>query len=1261
VVAIPRKSSADPNRSSVPEEGTPRAARPSGWRRLRRLVIGATIGGTLLVACAPLIVARTALRHRIVPLVFPDYPGRVETGGATLNWFSPVVLRDVVAHDTDGRPLLTAARVVSEKTLAELALDTVRVGGWTVERPQVRVALRAGGSNLEDALAPMLAAEGGGAVEYTLSVRDGSAVITDTTGEAPGAAADGTRTLRLSGLTLDLKQPLSTNKPLTVRMAADVDAGGSGGGSFAAELTWTPAAAPDGVGNGSVKLEARDVHLGPLSAILKRCGSPATLDGVAVGRLDASWSDTDDGPDARLSGRLTATRFAAFAPAALAGDTLRVEFVTADLAGGLHGGQVALDRCAVNSDVLRADARGRVALTALTDGFGPASLERLLQEADLSFEADVNLDRLGATLPQTLALRDGLKITDGQLQVRIGKDQKDQRDGSPAWTGRLAMDRLVAEVDGRSIVWDRPIEVTAAVRPTADGPRVDELTCASDFLTVRAAGRVDDATIEATCDLDRLSAEAGRFVDLGGVELSGRLRTRLTTRRTDAGRWHAELNASAERFDLAAPDRPRWREDGLNVTASADVIDGERRRIEAAEFRLVSAGDELSVRQTAPATLPLDANPLAARAELRGDLATWAVRLRPLVDLSDFELRGRTVLSADLEIAADVYTVRNLVADCEPLSVRGGGVAIDQPRVRATGDAVYRADSGRLTSESITWASQSLSLRADGVRMDLGETRPQVAGTVVFQALTRDVLRWFTGPPAPGAPGTSGAAELHGVATGQVGLFADGPRTRADWHIVIKDATLQRPIATQAQPPGQPRQLDVLYSDPQITTRGRGEYDAESDRIDLAECVIEAKAATLRAGGAVAALSTRGEANLSGELTCDAAELTRLLSPWIGEGVRLSGGGTRPFAVRGPLWGGDVAGANQATSPLVPKGLAAHAAVAWDAMDVHGLSGGASALSVSISDGTLRVGPLDQPLSGGNARLGASLPLAEPLVATVDRGTGVENLTLSPELCGRWIKYMVPMLAGSAEADGRLSVRLESGSVPLADWTRADAAGTLGVEHARVRPGPVAGELVKLATQVKRLLGQGDGRVTDPNADVISLPKQNVEFRVAGGRVTHQDLKLIVAGAEVTTRGTVGFDESLALVAEIPLPAGWLGSNKALAGLQGQKLQVPIGGTLSRPMIDARVLQDLARRLAEATAKGFLNRNLNLEDRLPIDGLPIDGLGRKLFGDSPAPSQPNPSQPNPAQPTPSQPGTIPPQQRLEDEIEKNLNRLFKGF
>jgi hypothetical protein len=134
------------------QTASPPAAAPARPRWWLRLMLGAMVV-LLLAWLAPWLVGLSPLRNVIAQRIFGNLKGQISVGGAALGWFSPLHLSDVVVTDTTGRPLLTAPRIASSRTLLSLLLDRSDLGSFLFERPMLDIALSNKQSNLEEVCA----------------------------------------------------------------------------------------------------------------------------------------------------------------------------------------------------------------------------------------------------------------------------------------------------------------------------------------------------------------------------------------------------------------------------------------------------------------------------------------------------------------------------------------------------------------------------------------------------------------------------------------------------------------------------------------------------------------------------------------------------------------------------------------------------------------------------------------------------------------------------------------------------------------------------------------------------------------------------------------------------------------------------------------------------------------------------------------------------------------------------------------------------
>jgi len=209
---------------------------------------------------------------------------------------------------------------------------------------------------------------------------------------------------------------------------------------------------------------------------------------------------------------------------------------------------------------------------------------------------------------------------------------------------------------------------------------------------------------------------------------------------------------------------------------------------------------------------------------------------------------------------------------------------------------------------------------------------------------------------------------------------------------------------------------------------------------------------------------------------------------------------------------------------------------------------------------------------------------------TLARGFIVDNAKLSPAVLAGALGHAIPVASNSNTAEGEISVKLDENRIPLADPRQATIKGTLVIHKATMTAGPVV-------TEIAKLLGAPNGTMTLAN-------EQSVPVRVEKGRVYHENLNIKVGGYIVKTTGSVGFDNTLEMVADVPIPGGLPGLKNApglAKALTGKRVLIPIKGTLEKPMLDPKFFQTAITKAAQDAAKdvGAATMNKELEKLFP--------------------------------------------------------------
>ena len=582
------------------------------------------------------------------------------------------------------------------------------------------------------------------------------------------------------------------------------------------------------------------------------------------------------------------------------------------------------------------------------------------------------------------------------------------------------------------------------------------------------------------------------------------------------------------------------------------------------------------------------------RCQLGGELERWQARITPWVPPFDGDFSGVMDVRAELAASAEKVDVQSSSIHIQQLVANTQGLHIDEPIVRVEATGSWDQLQQRLACQWATLVSTSMSFRADDLRVGLSPSDSSISGKMAFRGDVARLWRWMEAPNDPQLQRPAGAL------TGRLTFTHDAGATSFEGRALVDNAELsvRDPAghsAAAVRPANAGGTWKSMWQERQIGLSGQGSYGHGDDRLRLGALSVTSDTSRLDGRGEIRQLTSLPWANISGEIQYDLASLTERFRHLIGDQIRAEGQETRPFVVRGPLTsfspGTDSATQVAAMPSLVPRELTAQTSVGWSAANVYGVPIGPSDLQAQLTDGTILVSPLDLRVSSGRLRLAPSVTLnSTPMMAVLEPGRVAEGVHLTPQMCRQWMKYVAPMLADATHAEGTFSLDLSDARIPLTEPTRGDIAGILSIHGARIGPGPLASQFLSIAQQVQAVIQRNptpDG-LLNPSAEWLTVADQGVEFRMVDGRVHHQGLTVNVKDVVIRTRGWVAMDESISLVAEVPILDRWVERDRILAGLRGQVLEIPIRGTLSRPQVDSRAITQLGGKLLSGSAQQLL-------------------------------------------------------------------------
>jgi hypothetical protein len=654
----------------------------------------------------------------------------------------------------------------------------------------------------------------------------------------------------------------------------------------------------------------------------------------------------------------------------------------------------------------------------------------------------------------------------------------------------------------------------------------------------------------------------------------------------------------------------------------------------------------------ASAIRPAGRGDVSADCSIVGDVARWQRRLAvvmPALGTRGLELAGTLQAAAAVAAAGDAWRITKAGGEIERFSMAMGERRTSEPRVVATAAGMVRPTTGSIEISSAELLSSTLSLRTGGVSWSpsekLAEHGPldvllhNLRGRVQWQADLARVEPWLV------AEEYASRWPLAGRAWGTL----DVAQTQNGLTMLVEATGSQVTIAEKAA--GVDGNARTIWTEPQATvafevtrplvrTPSGGLTPSKRlviDRLELASSTV-----AMAARGAVGDTSARRQASLEGTVSYDWEQLSRLATPWTGGKVRVVGSGGRPFAARVtraevtemtptltsapqtpnslPLpdaWlsairsapsairaaPNDPIGARAvvrppstaaATSRTLAEqlaGLSFETSAAWTSADIDGLPVAAGEIPVRLVEGQLAFGPFDVAAGGGRIRGAPWIKLVPaPGELVVPPGRVVERLALTGPLCSKAVALVSPLLAGTTQTSGLVTVDLAGARLPLGDLLGGEAGGQVTFEQLEVTP---SGGMQPLVNLLARLQAVIDPRfVLGDKVVLLRVRPDPIRIRLVNRRLWHEGLVMDAGQLTVSSRGSVGEDGSLAAVVEVAFRGDVAGQTPVVAQLLRTPIAIPLKGTVARPQFDAGAMDMIVKRIVENTAQAVFRDGL---------------------------------------------------------------------
>ncbi len=1181
-------------------------------RRSQTLVGVILIG--IIIFFLPNLVLMSPLKHKVVSIATSDVDGKVQVESIRGGWLQSIRIQNLSITDSQNREVLRAKEVRLTKNILGLIFGE-GFGDFEIDQPKADVYVRKQGTNMEDLFSKYLESDepSDPIPPFNIKLNGGQLRLTNQLDGSVIEYGEVNADLRLfddSGMAVSL-----TGNDLTH------------GGQLAVNGKINTGVNQLDFSQGELGVEIQHAGVGLATTILTRIGYDTSATGLANGKATIGWVGY---------GQTITTGFENFAvqnsilaaPDYIGQD--RIMIGRGALQGGFEkaGNKMTAYKFQLQTDFAKMSANGTADLDAISNVLTTGQL----RSSNFQLDGHADVASLAQMLPNTLGIHRDLRFQSGKLMFQSFCRTESEKQ------------RILLNAELQNLVGVRgqqpfsirdPVRIVAVATQTDQQTTIDDFKISSHFVNVTGSGTTRQAEFRANGDLSQLANELSQFVDLSNYRLGGRFEGNVQLVPIPSAEggpprmdWKAKIRVT--NADISIPSWGRFRERQLDLVSNIRLWQNTDSSlgVEQSTFDLTAGSDRLNF-QTSQAIKKLGFDSVwVGPLRMVGSVESWHARLKPLLGPSaNFQSAGTIDLSASLAASPNRVAVQTSQLTIGNFQFRGWGMTIAEKQIAAACVGVLDFTKSNLAFESLTLRSSGFATGITNAEFQYGQNM-RFQGQAVFQGDLNRIAGWVDSL-------RSNTMHYSGHVVGSASMLAQGGKYFGGIDANVTQAKVMKRAPT-LNSTGQTK-WDLVWHEPKITLGGKLST-SDFDTYEFGNLALQSKALALSSRGTLSDIGGTVQTNLVGNWKPDWKMISRIVHAYTGQNVAVTGNEIQAFTISGPVFVVDQvanrsnvkpAGSNgnaptqsRFASRLSPK-LKVQTEIRWDQANIAGFPLGKAQVPVNFENQVLSTSNLQFGVGrSGKASVQPYLNLQSGTpVLGLARNARVDQLELGPEVCKQWLKYIAPAVADAARAQGSLSVSTQQFEIPLSNPFAGAASGTVSIHQATVSSGPLADQLISLSKTIKNLTEGGNvvdsllnggganlGAQNNPSTWVV-MPKQDIAFRLHQQRIYHQGATFVIDGVPITTQGSVGVDQSVKLVASVPVQDKWIAGKAWLQGLKGKSIQVPIAGTLKQPRLDSNTMRSLSTQFLRQNVGSSLQNKLNQK----LDGEIQKGLN-KLFG-----------------------------------------------
>ena len=639
--------------------------------------------------------------------------------------------------------------------------------------------------------------------------------------------------------------------------------------------------------------------------------------------------------------------------------------------------------------------------------------------------------------------------------------------------------------------------------------------------------------VNLNTDLAKVDTYLSQFMDLGKFDLAGQLLCQADIATLDRQlNFQAEMTASE--LVVSGLASPEIREPRVQVILDGSATRSENNKITALSFKQAQLLSDKAQLQFSGQIDP-EALAITGQAQIKADLA----RVQELAEAFESFPEDIKQLQGQLDSAVTLTAPRLKAIGCEGRSniqglriVRKDGQAVHEPKVSLEHDLIYDLDSRTLDGELPQLQLAGLNARCQELTLTPRPTGEyDISTRVSFQGDLGLLNPWLVAFAK-----LDPKVELGGQLAGKGSYGRQGSQENFALDTDILNLKLRPPDK-------------AVFVEPKISLQVEGSADRARRTLELSRLDVTSGFLQVNAQVTTGLLSGASTAKITLQAQSDLQRLSRVMEPWFSDWPELRGSGRANMTLVGTPGSADWIAS-----------LSGPAVLHIDPQELAGVSLGSTDIDMQVKRGVLIIPPSTILANEGklNFQARVSLTEAKPFLVISQPINLVEDVQINTKMSDALLKFVNPVFADNNQVSGSISFVCNQLLIDdLKTWKKTAKMNGL-----------FSGK--ELLFQPRKGIMSDLGSILGADMSSKLGEMRPVSIELADGVFSYKDMHLVFSSLmDLSFSGEVGLDESINMRVGIPILPSMLTNNPELSEiLVGQRIYMPIKGTLSKPELD---------------------------------------------------------------------------------------------